>query len=59
MARRKQPAIADALLDKLLDGADPRTALNPDGVLDPLKKALAERMFVRAMPTESHGRAPM
>ena len=45
MARRKQPAIPDALLDQLLDGADPRTAFNPDGVLDALKKALAERML--------------
>ena len=45
MTRRKQPAIPDALLDQLLDGADPRTAFNPDGVLDTLKKALAERML--------------
>ena len=44
MARRKQPCIPDALLDQLLDGADPRTAFNPDGILDALKKALAERM---------------
>jgi hypothetical protein len=45
MARRKQPSIPDALLDQLLDGADPRTAFNPDGMLDALKKALAERML--------------
>src|SRR6266446_7807487 len=45
MARRKQPFIPDALLDQLLDGTDPRTAFNPDGVLDALKKALAERML--------------
>jgi putative transposase len=45
MARRKQPSIPDALLDQLLDGADPRSAFNPDGVLDALKKALAERML--------------
>jgi hypothetical protein len=45
MARRKLPAIPDALLDQLLGGADPRTAFNPDGVLDALKKALAERML--------------
>ena len=32
-------------LTSLLDGADPRTAFNPDGVLDALKKALAERML--------------
>ncbi len=41
MPRRKLPAIPDALLDQLLDGADPRTAFNRDGVIDALKKALA------------------
>src|SRR5216683_5577211 len=45
MARRKQPFIPDALLDQLLDGTDPRTAFDPDGVLDALEKALAERML--------------
>jgi putative transposase len=39
-ARRKQPSIPDALLDQLLDGADPRSAFNPDGVLDALKKGV-------------------
>lgn len=43
MARRKQPVIADALLDQLLAGADARTAFDKDGLLDELKKALAER----------------
>ena len=43
MPRRKQPSIPDALLDQLLDGADPSSAFNPDGVLDALKKALAGR----------------
>ena len=43
MPRRKPPVIADALLDQLLDGADARTAFDTDGVLDQLKKALAER----------------
>ena len=45
MPRRKSPTIPDALLDQLLDGADPRTAFNPNGVVDALKKALAERML--------------
>ena len=45
MPRRKSPAIPDALLDQLLDGADPRTAFTPNGVVDALKKALAERML--------------
>ena len=43
MARRKAPHIPDALLDQLLSGADPKSAFDADGLLDDLKKALAER----------------
>ena len=43
MARRKQPVIPDAVLDQLLAGADAKTAFEKDGLLDELKKALAER----------------
>jgi putative transposase len=43
MARRKAPRIPDALLDQLLAGADPKTAFDANGLLDELKKALAER----------------
>ena len=43
MARRKQPTRPDALLDQLLAGADPKSAFDPNGLLDGLKKALAER----------------
>jgi putative transposase len=43
MARRRQPVIPDALLDQLLAGADAKTAFDKDGLLDELKKALAER----------------
>jgi putative transposase len=43
MARRKQPVIPDAVLDQLLAGADAKTAFDKDGLLDELKKALAER----------------
>jgi putative transposase len=43
MARRKQPTISDALLDQLLAGADPKSAFDPNGLLDSLKKALTER----------------
>src|SRR5919202_834960 len=43
MPRRKQPAIPDELLDQLLNGSDPRAALADGGLLDGLKKALAER----------------
>jgi putative transposase len=43
MAGRKEPRIPDTLLDQLLAGADPKTAFDPNGLLDELKKALAER----------------
>jgi len=43
MARRKPPVIADALLDQLLAGGDAKAAFDKDGLLDGLKKALAER----------------
>ncbi|CAM3180067.1 hypothetical protein JHFBIEKO_4070 [Methylobacterium mesophilicum] len=43
MARRKAPHIPDAILDQLLARADPKAAFESDGLLDALKKALAER----------------
>lgn len=43
MARRKEPTIPDSILDQLLAGADAKTAFDPGGLLDGLKKALAER----------------
>ncbi len=43
MPRRKPPVIADSLLDQLLAGADVKTAFVAGGLLDQLKKALAER----------------
>jgi putative transposase len=43
MPRRKEPKIPDALLDQLLAGADPKAAFDPNGLLEELKKALAER----------------
>ena len=33
MARRKEPRIPDAVLDELLAGADPKTVLDPNGLL--------------------------
>jgi putative transposase len=45
MPRRKQPAIPDELLDQLLAGSDPRAALAEGGLLDGLKRALAERVL--------------
>jgi len=43
MPRRKPPAIPDAVLDQLLAGSDARSAFDPRGLVDQLKKALAER----------------
>jgi putative transposase len=57
MPRRKQPAIPDALLDQLLGGADPKTAFDPNGMLDALKKALAERMLNAEMDQHLSGEA--
>jgi putative transposase len=45
MSRRKQPSFPDELLDQLLAGSDPRAALADGGLLDGLKKALAERVL--------------
>ena len=45
MPRRKAPHIPDAILDQLLAGADPKAAFDPDGLIDDLKKALAERVL--------------
>ena len=44
MARRK-PAIPPELLDQLLEGSDPETVFESEGLLDELKKALAERIL--------------
>jgi putative transposase len=42
---KKTPAFSAELLDELLDGQDPATVLQSDGLLGDLKKALAERML--------------
>ena len=41
----QRACIPDALLDQLLAGADPKSAFDPNGLLDGLKKALAERVL--------------
>jgi putative transposase len=43
MSRRKEPVIPAELLDQLLAGTDAAVALDQCGLLDSLKKALAER----------------
>src|SRR5512147_2382474 len=45
MTRRKQPFISDQLLDQLLAGTDAKAAFEKKGLLDELKKALAERVL--------------
>ena len=55
MPARKKPLIPDALLDELLGGADARTAFDPDGLLDDLKKALAERALNAEMDVHLEG----
>src|ERR671938_635252 len=58
MPRRKESRISDAVLDQLLAGVDPRTALEPNGLLDDLKKALAERVLNAEMDHHLAGEEP-
>src|SRR5208282_1861225 len=58
MPRRKEPRIPDALLDQLLAGADAKTAFDPNGLLDDLKKALAERALNAEMDHHLGGEEP-
>jgi putative transposase len=57
MARRKAPLIPDELLDQLLAGRDPQSALGRDGLLDELKRALAERALNAEMDHHLVGEA--
>src|SRR4029078_914109 len=59
MPRRKEPRIPDAILDQLLAGADPQTAFDPNGLLDDLKRALAEGALNAGMvpPPAGEGKA--
>jgi putative transposase len=58
MPRRKDPRIPDAVLDQLLAGADPKSAFDPNGLLDDLKKALAERVLNAEMDPHLAGQEP-
>jgi putative transposase len=57
MARRKAPVISDELLDQLLAGRDPQSALGRDGLVDELKRALAERALNAEMDHHLDGEA--
>jgi putative transposase len=50
--------IPDALLDQLLAGVDPKTAFDPNGLIDSLKKALAERVLNAEMDHHLAGEEP-
>jgi putative transposase len=58
MPRRIEPRIPDAVLDQLLAGADPKTVFDPNGLLDDLKKALAERVLNAEMDHHLAGAEP-
>src|ERR1700723_2112598 len=58
MPRRKEPRIPDAILDQLLAGADASTIFDPNGLLDGLKKALAERVLNAEMDHHLAGEEP-
>ena len=58
MPRRKEPRIPDVVLDRLLAGADPKTVFDPNGLLDDLKKALAERVLNAEMDHHLAGEQP-
>ena len=45
MAANKGEGIADAVVDQLLEGRDPATVFESGGLVDELKKRLAERML--------------
>ena len=45
MAANREEGIADEVLDQLLEGRDPATVFESGGLVDELKKRLAERML--------------
>jgi putative transposase len=55
MSRRREPVIPDAILDQLLVGADAETAFDPNGLIDQLKKALADRALELSIPRDRQG----
>jgi putative transposase len=57
MARRRAPVIPDELLDQLLAGRAPQAALARDGLVDELKRALAERALNAEMDHHLDGEA--
>jgi putative transposase len=58
MPRPKEPRIPEVVLDQLLSGADPKTVFDPNGLLDDLKKALAEQVLNAEMDHHLAGEEP-
>src|SRR5262249_60595836 len=56
--RANAPPYPAAVLDQLLAGADPKTVFDPNGLLDDLKKALAERVLNAEMDHHLAGEEP-
>ena len=50
-----KPKIPRELLDQLLDGSDPQKVFESDGLIDELKKALAERILDAEMDVHLAG----
>jgi putative transposase len=49
MAANREEGIADEVLEQLLEGRDPATVFETGGLVDELKKRLAERMLKAEM----------
>jgi putative transposase len=45
MPARKKPVLPDELVDQLMSGRDPSTVFDKNGLLDELKRAIAERVL--------------
>jgi putative transposase len=57
MAANKEGGIGDEVLDQLLEGRDPATVFESGGLVDELKKRLAERMLNAEMDHHLGGEA--
>ena len=58
MSRRREPVYPDAIVDQLLVGADATTIFDPNGLIDQLKKALAERVLKAELDHHLAGEEP-
>src|ERR1043165_4416432 len=56
--RRNEPHMPDAILDEVLAGAEPKNAFDAKGLIEGLKKALAERVLNAEMDHHLAGEEP-